>query len=368
MNQETWEDTLAAYLPEMKKRSPVLYWLMIGCVGVLFGSLFLIRVPVYVSSSGMIRPSPERVFIRVASGGIVDSLYSREGAAVRCQDMLVRLRDPGSGMRLQVLQEEISKYRLFIHDLEALRLSGEENLPPATTLVTPYFRRQASRFSFHLQEIKTSVDKAEEDMALNRSLAAERVISPREWYDIQSQRNRIRNGFSASWQEQQADWEQELVRYRSALNECLARKNELIVEAAANEVRAPVAGIVQGIGSIYPGSRVQANDIVCTVSPEGSLRMECLVSSGDIARIRLAQPVVCRIDAFDYRFFGLAGGRVLAIDNDFTVVDKQAVFRVICSVDQRLPLKKGMTCRARFIIARRTLWQLLFDRLDDWFV
>jgi hypothetical protein len=29
-------------------------------------------------------------------------------------------------------------------------------------------------------------------------------------------------------------------------------------------------------------------------------------------------------------------------------------------------LKKGMSFRARFVVSRRSLWQLLFDRLDDW--
>lgn len=29
-------------------------------------------------------------------------------------------------------------------------------------------------------------------------------------------------------------------------------------------------------------------------------------------------------------------------------------------------LKKGMTLQARFIITERTLWQLLYDKVDDW--
>ena len=366
--EEAWEDTLAGYLPGMKKRSMAVYWCMIGCFLMLTGSLFILRVPVYVSSPGMIRPSSGRVFIRAAAAGMVDSVYCREGTPVGRQQLLIRLRDEGAGLRMAVLQEEIVKYRQFIHDLEKLRLCGEDGFSPQQKLATAFFRRQASRFSFHLREIKTSLDKAEEEMSLNRTLAADRVISSKEWYDIQSQRNRIRNGFRASWQEQQADWEQELLRYRSALNDCLARKNELVRQAAASDIRSPVSGIIQGIAGIYPGSRIQATDILCSVSPEGMLQLECMVSSRDIARIRLAQAVVCRISASDDRFFGPAGGRVLSIDNDYTVVENQAVFRVTCSIDQRLPLKKGMACKARFIIARRTLWQLLFDRLDDWFV
>ena len=28
--------------------------------------------------------------------------------------------------------------------------------------------------------------------------------------------------------------------------------------------------------------------------------------------------------------------------------------------------KKGMTVQARFIVARRSFWQLLFDKVDNW--
>jgi HlyD family secretion protein len=29
-------------------------------------------------------------------------------------------------------------------------------------------------------------------------------------------------------------------------------------------------------------------------------------------------------------------------------------------------LKKGMTVQARFVVIKRSLWQLLFDKIDDW--
>jgi membrane fusion protein, peptide pheromone/bacteriocin exporter len=66
---------------------------------------------------------------------------------------------------------------------------------------------------------------------------------------------------------------------------------------------------------------------------------------------------------------------VISIDNDFTLSGNTPVFKVKCSLNKtslqlkngvRGPLKKGMSLRARFILARRSLFQLLFDRTDDW--
>ena len=71
----------------------------------------------------------------------------------------------------------------------------------------------------------------------------------------------------------------------------------------------------------------------------------------------------------------LVGGKVIGIANDFVLLEGKPVFKVKCRLDrQRLQLKngypatlkKGMTLRARFVVAERTLFQLLCDNADDW--
>ena len=78
---------------------------------------------------------------------------------------------------------------------------------------------------------------------------------------------------------------------------------------------------------------------------------------------------------FDYNYFGILTGKILSIDNDYTIIDNQPSFKVRCMLDsQQLylkngfkgNLKKGMTLQARFVVARRSLWELLFDKVDDW--
>ena len=66
------------------------------------------------------------------------------------------------------------------------------------------------------------------------------------------------------------------------------------------------------------------------------------------------------------------------IDQNITVNQQtgDAYFKARCIMDKNyLQLKngykgqigKGMTLTARFYLLGRTLWQLLFDRVDDWF-
>ncbi len=65
----------------------------------------------------------------------------------------------------------------------------------------------------------------------------------------------------------------------------------------------------------------------------------------------------------------------MTIDNDFTLMDNKPVFKVRCQLDSTQlhlkngftgQIKKGLTVQARFIVARRSAWQLLFDKIDDW--
>ena len=105
---------------------------------------------------------------------------------------------------------------------------------------------------------------------------------------------------------------------------------------------------------------------------------ECMVSPKDIGFIKKNQKVKFQIDAYNYNQWGLLEGKVVDIDQNITVNQQtgEAYFKVRCVMDKNyLQLKngykgqigKGMTLTARFYLLDRTLWQLLFDRVDDWF-
>ena len=95
----------------------------------------------------------------------------------------------------------------------------------------------------------------------------------------------------------------------------------------------------------------------------------------DMGLLKLDQSVLLQIDALNYREWGLARGKVMDIANDFVLMNEQPVFKVKCRLETpklKLPnghevrLQKGMTLQARFVVVRRTLAQLVFDKMDDW--
>ena len=72
---------------------------------------------------------------------------------------------------------------------------------------------------------------------------------------------------------------------------------------------------------------------------------------------------------------GLLEGKVIDVDKNITIQKNQAFFKVRCGLNSKtMQLKsgyktqvsKGMTLTTRYIITRRSLFDLLFDKVDDW--
>ena len=220
------------------------------------------------------------------------------------------------------------------------------------------------------------MEQANRELEVYSVLVKDRVISPIEFFDVQVQQGKVESACKAFRQQQFSIWQQDLINCRTKLAELLTQHEEIQARKESYCIRTPVSGILQGLSPRYPGSTIQPDETICSVSPEGQLVGECYVSTRDIGMLKQGQPVRFLIDAFNYNYFGVANGNISSLDNDFTLLDNKPVFKVICRFDQQKlklnhgyqgQLKKGLTFQARFISTSRTLWQLLYDTMDNWF-
>ena len=140
-------------------------------------------------------------------------------------------------------------------------------------------------------------------------------------------------------------------------------------------IKAPVNGTIQNLVGVYTGSPVFANQDLAQISPNTNLLAEVYVSPNDIGLLREGMDVRMQVSAFNYNQWGLLYGKVKEISNDIQVMNNQPMFEVKCSLNQDFlklkngyqgKLKKGMTLQARFVVTQRSLWQLMYDKVDDW--
>ncbi len=141
-------------------------------------------------------------------------------------------------------------------------------------------------------------------------------------------------------------------------------------------VRSPVSGTVDQFSGIYRGSSVQAGQSLAIISPDSTMYFEVYVIPRNIGYLRVGMPVNVQVESFNYNEWGMIQGRVTDISSDFlTNSQGDSYYKVKCSMDRdylelkngrKGKLKKGMTIGARFIITRKSLFNLLYQKLDDW--
>ena len=368
-------ELISNYKQNSNSTKSYLYMLCIALITAVIASLPFIHTDISIKSMGITRPVTERTEVKPIMTGIIDTIHFKEGDMVNKDAVILRLKDPNTKGKVILNNFEINQRELFIHDLNILTNSSELDKSNLDKLTAPLYKQQLAKFTHQKQDLEASINKAKKELDINTTLAKDKIISGKEFYDIQINYQKLQSSYKAFVQEQLSTWQQDLARYKLELSQYKQALNVVNTDATYYLVKAPTSGIIQGINTRYQGGLLQANETLCTISPEGELIGECYVPTRDIGLLKIGQPVRYQMEAFDYNYFGILTGKVAAIDNDFTVINNTPVFKVRCSFDSTQlhlkngftgKLKKGLNFQARFIVARRSLWQLLYDKMDDW--
>ncbi len=375
LNDPEIRNTVSWWLPRMRNTGFIIYWLAIFLFLTGFASLFFVHVDISVRANGLIRPADERTMIKSPVSGMIDTIYYKEGDLVRKNSILIKLRDPVLLKKRRSNDAEIFQCRNFIRDIESLVSADQITGERVSLLETPLYRQEARRFISRSGEQAILLSKANYETELNETLAKSRVISANDLYEIRVQQKKTLSAFESFRHEQFAEWQSDLVKYKAELKQFYSIQEELKQVNEMNQIRATVTGRIQELNGLYSGNSVQAGEKICSLSPDGQLIGECYVSTRDIGFLKTGQSLTFQVDALNYNYFGSGTGKIYSISNDYILADKTPVYKVKCLLNERIlklpngyagELKKGMGFQARIIICTRSLWQLLYDGMDDW--
>lgn len=325
-------------------KTTYLYIIIILFAISFIASLPFIHTDISIKSTGITRPLTERTEVKPIITGIIDTIFYNEGDKVNKDVVILRLKDPNTKGKVILNRFEIYHREQFIHDLNILTTSLELETSTIDKLTAPLYKQQFSKFTNQKQNLVASINKAKKELDINTPLAKDKIISGKEFFDIQINYQKLQASYKAFEQEQLSSWQQDLARYNLELSQYKQALSVVNTDASYYIVKAPTSGIIQGINTRYQGGLLQANETLCTISPEGDLIGECYVPTRDIGLLKVGQPVRYQMEAFDYNYFGVLTGKVATIDNDFTVINNTPVFKVRCSFDStQLHLKNGFT-------------------------
>lgn len=344
--------------------------------GGLLGLPF-IEVDVRLYSPGLIRTVSEKTELRSLVSGRIIRAEARENQLARAGDTLFTVDAAAldSQVALSAFDEREMSER--IADLRKLKEITPGSLNDDLRLNTGYYARQ---FNLLRQEVGENVlirQKIESELISDRNLFAERIISKRELDNKEYELTKLKAANASLFDRQISLWEADLSQLRRQNRQRRSEREQLNEQKRFYIVTAPINGHLQEISGKYEGNYVQIGERLGVISPDSSVLAECYVSPQDIGRLREGMKVRFRIDAFNYNEWGPVTGKVKEMAQDFVLVNDRPVFKVKCTLDKTTlslkngytaTLKKGMTLQAGFIVARRSLFQLLYDKAHDWMI
>jgi HlyD family secretion protein len=240
---------------------------------------------------------------------------------------------------------------------------------------TDLYKTEYSNFRKKLAEINSRIEKADGDIARQRKLYDNQLISEKEFEDMLFYLNQLENERKIYESSGMFKWEAELTKLSSEKDDCLLQIDLLKKQRDMLIIRSPVDGTVESFAGVYPGINLQSGQIVAVISPSNAMIAEVYMPAKNVGMLRNGMPVRIQVDAFNYNEWGMISGTISGISDDYFLVNNVPVFKVKCSLSTTslklkngTPgiIKKGMTLNARFMIAKRSLFQLLYEKSDDW--
>lgn len=328
-----------------------------------------IRATVSIKSFAVIRPSSEVSSVRSNSGGQVIKLHVAENQYVHSGDSICSI----VSSELQEREYAILTKKIDTENCRSdlLILIYEQK----GDLKTPFYKQSLQLFKQQIYELKVKLNKYEADFRRAQKLHAEKVIADSDFENAKFAYDNIRTELDLEHQNQLSQWHLELNRFERDLKDLKSQLSQVKAEKTKLLIKAQISGNIQNLLALYPGSTILAGQEIGQISPDTTLIVEAYVTPNDIGLIENNMHAKFQIDAFNYNHWGFVQGRIVEISKDVVILNNKPVFKVRCSLDQNYLqlkngykgyLKKGMSLQARFIVAERTLWQLLYDKVDDW--
>ena len=362
-------NTIDNLIAKNKTKSISIYLVIVLALVVFLVLLPVIKVDISSQSRGIIRSKTDIVPLTSIVSGKITFIKLKNNDQITKGDTLVKISKDGletDKKTNNTLSNTVSEYLIDLTNI----LNGKTSSLKTSTAQEDFYKFQSRK-----TELQSKVSQAQINYNRNKILFEKDVIAKMEFekhqYELRFASQALNSFISqqkATWETQKRDLEERIKNLKGTFAKIKVEENNYFILA-------PVTGTIENFSGLQAGSFINASQTIAAISPEDNLIVESSVSPNDIGLIKKNQKVKFQIDAFNYNQWGLLEGKVIDIDKNITIQENQAFFKVRCGLNSKtMQLKsgyktqvsKGMTLTTRYIITRRSLFDLLFDKVDDW--
>ena len=355
-----------------KSKHPWIYWLFVIMLIIVIVMLPIVEVEVSSQSRCIVRAVEEDVQIKPVVQGRVEKVTMSINKAVKAGDTLLVVSSGQLSAQLEMQTRLLSELSARHGDLRKL-CAGVRIKDSLSTFL---YKSDLADFEQRLAELALRDSILHSELRRNKQGADAGVVtvydydqSLAEYKSVKAETEILRQQKLFEWNNARQEAEQEMTNMVGSI----ARLEK---EMADYVIISPIDGTITEYSGLSENSFVYPGETVAVISPDDVMMVECTVLPADIAYVHVGQPVRLQFDALDYNQWGLGKAEVSDIDNNITIEQNASYFTVRCKLlsdslslknGYAAPIRKGMTLTGRFTLTERSLWQLLFDKIDDWF-
>jgi HlyD family secretion protein len=338
--------------------------------------MFFIKLDIMVTASGTIKAEGDWSTITSPANGRLSMVKLQENSFVSKGDTLFVVRPDNINAQIPALNRRRDELSDFIHDINRL-VNGVAGEP--TNFRSPVYTQEYLSYVDQVNDYEYNISVAEKNFIREQRLYQAGVTSAHDFEIIEEKYemsvaalNVYKSKAAAQWQSQKNQYQNELREIETSIDQLNIQRNESVVYS-------PISGTIQKLENVAEGMYVHAGQKIVDLSPDGKLIAECYVLPQDIGLVRENQECNIQIDAYNYNQWGMLTGRISEIFKDVLHTSdgsrQYAYYSIYCDLDSdklslktgyESPIKKGMTLTCRMIVTRRTVAQLLYDKIDDW--
>ena len=352
-----------------KTKSISIYLVIVLALVVFISSLPLIKIDISSQSRGVIRSTTDNVPLTSLVNGKVVYVHLKNNWLVKKGDTLIQLNQESLNSEKYTNESISSDLQTRILDLSRIVTSSN------AVLTTPELQQELNSYNSKKSELESKITQAKIVYDRYKHLFDKGIIAKAEFEKYSFDYTYSKQSLSSLFKSQKSVWQNQKRDLETQLKNLKGTLNKIDVESKNYVITAPISGTIENFSGIQVGSFLNASQTIATISATDQLIVESSVSPSDIGLIHKNQKVKFQIDAFNYNQWGLLEGKVIDIDHNITIQGEQAFFKVRSTINNtQLQLKsgyktkvsKGMTLTTRYILSRRSLFDLIFDKIDDW--
>ncbi len=297
-------------------------------------------------AQGQVIASARTQVIQAAIDGVIEALLVQEGQSVRKGQVLARLDRSQAEAAYHDSLGKVAALKAALVRLQAevfgrpLQFPEDVRAYPAFVAnQTELFQRRQAALKSEIGALEETLRLVREELELARPLLASGDIGKAEVIRLQRQvaelTGQITNRRNKYFQDAQAEM--------TKAEEDLATQQQILAERTANyertEITAPADGLVKNIQMTTPGARVRPGDVIMELLPtDSALVVEAKLKPADIAYVRAGLPAAIKLDAFDYTVYGVLHGKVVYVSPDAlterTATGENVYYRARVQIDE----------------------------------